>query len=233
MSEKVKVFKNPLELAEKLTFDFINFIKDRKDVNIALAGGSTPKIFYETLAKHSSAVNWKRIHIYWGDERCVPPDHQDSNFRMTKEALFTHINFPPENIHRIYGENDPVREALRYEKEITSKIPSLKLDWVLLGLGPDGHTASLFPNTENLKNENDLCVVEKHPESGQLRISLSLQLLMSAKRITFLVTGASKSEIIKKLLFEKIVSEDFPASLLYHQRKDCEWWLDKEAYPSV
>lgn len=234
MPDNIKVFKNPSELAEKLALNFMEFVKNKDIVNIALAGGSTPRLFYETLAKYASKVDWSNIHFYWGDERCVPPENKDSNYRMTKIALLDHIDIPKKNIHRILGENAPKDEALRYSAEISKNISSTEkfpsFDWILLGLGTDGHTASLFPDTDNLNNTEDLCVVAKHPESGQKRISFSLPLLQNAKRISFLVTGKNKTEIIHNLLEEKVASYSYPASLVYNKKLYPEWWLDDAAY---
>jgi len=229
MSDKIKVFKNPSELAEKLAEEFIHYVDNKSTLNIALAGGSTPKLLYETLAKHSNEIDWSKIHFYWGDERCVSPDHSDSNYLMTKTALLDYIDTPTENIHRLLGEDVPENEARRYDNEIKSNIPSLKFDWIFLGLGTDGHTASLFPNTENLKNTTDLCVVAEHPESGQNRISFTFSILEKADRISFLVTGSNKKDVIHKILVDKIVSDEYPVSLLFNKRKDIEWWTDENA----
>jgi 6-phosphogluconolactonase len=237
--DNIKIFENPIELSKKLVDEFINFCEGKERINIALAGGSTPKIFYTTLSqsKYCPEIMWKNIHIYWGDERCVPPNHSESNFLMVKQALIDHIQLPPENIHRIFGENSPSEECQRYSRELSANLPGMKgkpqFDWIFLGLGDDGHTASLFPCKPELSNNNDLCVVATHPQTGQKRISLGLPVLKNAARISFLVTNTGKGNIIERILGRKIVSPSYPASLLYNERPDAEWWLDKDAAEKI
>ena len=234
-SDNIKIFKNPAELSQRLAEEFIQYVDKKEKVNISLAGGSTPKIFYTTLSepKYKNQIDWSKIHFYWGDERCVSPDNAESNFLMTKTSLLDHIPIPKENIHRILGENNPESELIRYSDEIVHNLPIKKgipkFDWVFLGLGNDGHTASLFPNTKELENRKDICVITTHPETGQKRISFSYPLLENAARISFLVTNIAKAEMIRTIIEERSVDTKYPASLLYNKRKDCEWWLDEDA----
>ena len=171
--------------------------------------------------------------MFWGDERCVAPHDPDSNYRMVRISLLDHIDIPRENIHRIFGESNPPEEAQRYSEEILQHVPLEnnlpKFDWILLGLGNDGHTASLFPNSENLKISGKFCVVATHPVTGQKRVSLTLPVLENAGRLSFLVTNKKKNQILKKILSDKIISSQYPASLLYGNRNDAEWWLDWDA----
>jgi len=235
MSNNIKIFKDPLVLSEQLTEAFISFVASKAKVTIALAGGSTPKIFYTTLSqpKYQTRIDWSKIHLFWGDERCVPADDAESNYRMVKESLLNHINIPSKNIHPVHGKNLPKQEKNRYSDEIQSNLPLKNglpaFDWIFLGLGTDGHTASLFPNTENLKVTDQLCVVVEHPETGQQRISFTLPLLANAERISFLVTNKKKAHIIEKLLRCERLTTNYPASLLYEKRPDAEWWLDQDA----
>ncbi len=236
-NQKINIFTNPDELSQNLAVEFVDFIRNNKNdiINILLAGGSTPKIFYSYLAldKFKDKIEWGKVHFYWGDERCVSPDHSDSNYLMVKKSLLDKIDIPKENIHRIYGENSPEKEISRYSNELLNNLTIKEnipiFDWVFLGLGNDGHTASLFPNSKNLNNINDLCVVEIQPESGQRRISLSLPILKNAQKITFLVTGRGKAEIIKKLLIDREITNQYPASLLFSKNKNIEWCLDVDS----
>ena len=136
-----------------------NAIRARGECKVALAGGSTPRDMYQRLARAplASSLDWSCIQVLWGDERCVPPDHEASNYRMVREALLDHVPIPPANVHRIHGEDDPARAAAAYERVLRRllrtpsgpprAIPGRRIDLVLLGLGEDGHTASLFPGS--------------------------------------------------------------------------------------
>ncbi|MEL7342864.1 MAG: 6-phosphogluconolactonase, partial [Bacteroidota bacterium] len=169
--------------------------------HIALSGGSTPRLLFEYLSEHfRESIPWGDVHLWWGDERCVPPDHEESNYLMTKETLLKGVILPPENVHRIKGENSPADEAVRYANEMKKSIPQKNdlpvFDLIYLGLGTDGHTASIFPDRMDLLTSTDLTAVASHPESGQTRISLTGPVLNNARKIAFLVTGASKAELV-------------------------------------
>ncbi len=237
---EIKIYKNPHDLADALAADF-KFSVDRatkseQNYYVALSGGSTPFLFFERLASASyrENISWQHVHFFWGDERCVPPDHPDSNYGMTKKKLLDHITIPGANIHRIAGENDPVTEAMRYAKEIKNvtgqqhrALP--QFDWILLGLGTDGHTASLFPGPDVTGDRKNNCVVTTHPETGQKRISLSLPVINHTKRVSFLVTGAIKASLIAKILTGAEESQSLPASLVEPVNGILEWYLDQAA----
>ena len=162
---------------------------------VALSGGSTPKRMFEQLAK--MVMDWKHIHLFWVDERCVPPDHPDSNYGMTAEALLNHIEIPGENIHRIHGEQPPEPAALIYEKELRhffgEQLPVF--DLILLGLGSDGHTASLFPGSPALQEKKRWAVEVKHdapPPPLVDRVTLTIPVLKEAREVIFLVSGNRK-----------------------------------------
>ena len=140
-----------------------------------------------------------RICIFGGgDDRMVPPTDSESNYGEVQKRLFDHIQIPAENIHRIRGENEPHFELKRFEEELSAVIPNGVFDWIILGMGTDGHTASLFPHQTNFDDEN-LAIIAKHPESGQIRISKTAKLIEQTKRITYLVTGESKADILKEI----------------------------------
>jgi 6-phosphogluconolactonase len=163
----------------------------------------------------------------------VSPDDRESNFGMAKKALFSKIVIPSANIHRIHGEDDPHEEAARYSGEIseyTGKRDGLPVfDLVILGLGEDGHTASIFPYNIMLMKSEKVCEVAAHPLSGQKRITLTGSAINNAARVTFLVTGIKKSGIVEKILYKDATSLNFPASMIVPAYGDLIWFLDKEA----
>ena len=172
----------------------------RGQFTIALSGGSTPRGLYRLLASSAYAprLDWDRWHIFWSDERCVPPDHQDSNYRLAKEALLDHISVPDNHIHRMKGEAVPQKTAEEYETQIRgvlqSSVPSF--DLVLLGIGEDGHTASLFPGTVALTTKDRLVVDNWVPVLQTHRITFTLSLINAARVVAFLDTNESKADIL-------------------------------------
>lgn len=237
MKTEIKIFKTPEKLADRLADDFQNLVdeanKFNRDFFVALSGGSTPLLFFQKLASspHRENIAWQNVHFFWGDERCVPPDHPDSNYGMTKKNLLDLIAIPDENIHRILGENTPQDEAKRYAREIHQLLPISQnglpeFDWILLGLGDDGHTASIFPDSDVLEERTDICAVAVHPETGQKRITLTLPVINHAKRISFLVTGENKAKMVAKVLSG---DESLPASFVQPMHGILEWRLDEQA----
>jgi 6-phosphogluconolactonase len=177
-----KIFHTPSELAEafaaELTGSINDTIKKGSPFMLAVSGGNTPKLLYSILAeKYSLAVNWKNVHFFWVDERCVPPVNTQSNYGMTKQILFDKINIPERNIHRIRGEDDAAEEAARYTLEILSHTRSKKrlpvFDHIILGMGEDGHTASIFPGNLALVESEKICETAVNPISGQKRITMT------------------------------------------------------------
>ncbi|MFW5725090.1 MAG: 6-phosphogluconolactonase [Bacteroidota bacterium] len=202
--------------------------------SLALSGGSTPKSIFEYLSGPGSAkIPWKKIRFFWGDERCVPPDHKESNYRMTKENLFDKTPVPPENIFRIKAEDDPVTEARRYSKLVANYVPAVKnipiFDIVMLGLGEDGHTASIFPDEIDLFDSSDLFVATRNPYTGQHRISATGKIINNARRVFFLVTGASKAAVVEKIIKKQQNYKELPASRVNTQFHNVSWLLDQEA----
>ena len=228
----IDIFKDKTKLAEAFCEELLLLSANRDKVFLALSGGSTPKIVFQTLVKdYKSKINWNKIHLFWGDERCVPPDDEESNFGMTKKFLLDSISIPEENIHRIRGENNPDAEAKRYSEEIVKYVPLKKgfpsFDIVMLGIGEDGHTASIFPNQMQLLNSDNFCEVAVHPQSGQKRVTLTGRVINNAKEVIFLVTGKNKSQIIKKILVKK--SRKFPAEFIQPVEGNLKYFIDSEA----
>ena len=165
---------------------------------LVLAGGSTPRKTYEELARRKGALDVQRTWFLFGDERCVPPDHERSNYRMAREALFDPLGVPPERVLRMEGEHDPQDAARRYEERLRANLPvhDPRLDLVLLGIGPDGHTASLFPGTTALDEGERWVVSNWVPKFSEWRLTLTLPLLNRARHVAFLVSGADKATIV-------------------------------------
>jgi len=190
-------------------------------------------VYEELAARYRERIPWSLVHLYWGDERCVPPDHPESNYRMCKAHLLDRIDIPPENIHRIRGESAPAPEAERYAALLGENLPvkyrSPQFDLVMLGLGEDGHTASIFPHEAKLWDSRAYCEVATHPASGQKRVTITGRLINNAARVAFLVTGAGKAEKVMEILQEKEGFENYPASRVSPRSGGLFWFLDKEA----
>ena len=237
------VFENISELAEQLALDFNNAVAEKassgEKITIALSGGHTPKAFFEVLAQppYKEDIPWKNVIFFWGDERCVPPDNDESNYNMTNLSLLSHIDIPAKNVHRVLGEDPPTNEALRYAKVIEENVTSEKgfpqFDWIFLGMGDDGHTASLFPGSSNLTVNKKICVVAEHPKTGQKRVSITLPVINNAKRVSFLVAGASKEPVFKEILNKGSDPLPYPASKVEPEDGILEWYLDKAAAPEL
>jgi len=204
--------------------------------HFALAGGSTPKVVYERLAapEYRNQINWQKTHIWFGDERCVPADHPDSNYRMAFQALLNQVSVPESNIHRIAGEQQPEQAVNHYADELDRHIPKSAqgfpvFDLMLQGLGPDGHTASLFPETPALE-VNDRSVTAVYVEKmDSWRVSMTFPVLNAASNLLFLVAGAGKSEIILDL-FHQNNSDRKPYPVEMLRPSGCvEWFLDEAA----
>jgi 6-phosphogluconolactonase len=203
---------------------------------LALSGGSTPRSAYALLAspEFSGRVDWPRVHLFWGDERCVPPDHPESNFRMVEEALLAKIRIPPENIYRMPGEKGPKAAAEAYEAELrkffaVERGGRPRFDLIFLGLGDDGHTASLFPGVAAL-DEADRWIAAVYVEKFRsYRLTLTLPVLNAAAQVTFLVSGGSKAKIVGQILSSDISSSDYPAAKVRPSDGRLTWMLDPDA----
>ena len=211
-------------------------IQQRGRFAVALSGGSTPKRLFELLADelYRDRVDWSFVHFFWGDERFVPSTNQASNYHMTEVALLNTLELNNGNVHRVRTEmNSAEAAATAYEREIVSffqsgpgEIP--QFDLVLLGLGSNGHTASLFPHTHLLRENAHLVAAEYIEEVKQSRISFTAPLLNAAHNVLFLVTGAEKASITKEVLFGARDPERLPAQLI-HAAESETWLLDRAA----
>lgn len=231
---EVKVFKDKEEVAKRFSNYLGDLVAANETVHIALSGGSTPKIVFDLLAADfGEKIDWSKVHFYWGDERCVPPTDEQSNYKMTVDHLFSKINVPEGNIHRVIGESDPTREAMRYANLLEINLDRVEgipqFDLVILGMGDDGHTASIFPHEIELWDSQDHCVVATHPDSGQKRVSINGKVINTSKEVAFLVTGSGKAEKIDKIHHKKHGFEQYPASLVHPVSGKLTWFLDKDA----
>lgn len=213
-------------------------IRGRGRFTIALSGGSTPKRLFEILATsdYQRRVQWDRVHLFWGDERYVPSDHADSNFRMTMETLLSQVPIPPANVHRIRTELSPAEAvATNYESEIAhffagfspmspDRFPSF--DLIFLGLGTNAHTASLFPNSHALQESSHLVVAEFISEVNMWRITMTAPLLNTGRTIVFLVCGQNKAHVVRDVLFGDYDPERKPAQLIQPARGQLTWLID-------
>ncbi len=230
----VKVYKDKQEVAQKFSEYFTGLVGNTEEFHVALSGGSTPKIVFDVLASDfKEVIDWSNIHFYWGDERCVPPSDDQSNYKMTVEHLFSKLEIPKENIHRILGENDPKGEALRYSNLLEINLDRVEgtpqFDLVILGMGDDGHTASIFPHEIALWNADDHCLVATHPDSGQKRVSINGKVINKAKTVAFLVTGDGKAEKVEEIYNKKEGSEKYPAALVNPESDKLVWFMDEAA----
>ncbi len=221
-------------LAEEFAYQFQELTESQDELHVALSGGSTPKVVFDYLAKYFAAeIDWSKVFFYWGDERCVSPDDSESNFKMTQDHLFSKIAIPASNIFRIMGENNPADEAIRYGELLEKKLPKAneipQFDLVMLGMGDDGHTASIFPDSIQLWDSSKNCEVVSHPDTGQKRITITGKLINNAKRVTFLVTGGNKAEKVREIVKEEGNFRSYPASLVNPATADLIWFLDEEA----
>jgi 6-phosphogluconolactonase len=233
----IKISESQSELATELAGEIAEMIGRaafrKAPLTIALSGGSTPRLLFSVLGdKYPGNTDWKYVHFFWGDERCVPPDDADSNYGMTKKTLLDKIKIPGSNIHRIKGEAPPDREAVRYSaeiKKITRTLNDLPIfDLIILGLGDDGHTASIFPGNRGLLFSEKICEVASHPLSGQQRVTITGPVINNADNIIFLVTGSGKAKIVADII-EKPGAVSYPAASIEPVHGTLKWYLDIDA----
>lgn len=220
------------ELADEMVEYLELLLEDQPVVFLAISGGSTPPALFQTLVReHGGSSLWKRVHIFWADERCVDPSDPDSNFGTTRELLLD-LGIPVKQLHPMYKGGDIAEACRSYEVRLNRLLPLNgqnlpQFDLILLGLGSDGHTASLFSGRDH-PSDATCCIAVQHPQSGQWRISLSLQTLNAAGRVIFFVLGENKAEIISRILAGK-EGRQLPAGLVDPARGSLEWYLDREA----
>jgi 6-phosphogluconolactonase len=233
----VSIFDTPEQLAMAAAERFVEyeypFHGEQERFCLALAGGNTPRRVYELLASEQFAhrVEWPQVHLFFGDERCVPPDHPDSNYAMVYQALISKVSIPAKNVHRIIGEHNPREGATLYEDQLRAFFAGASwpgFDLVLLGMGEDGHTASLFPGSDALNERSKWVVTAKAPASAQDRITLTVPVFNHAARVIFLVTGSGKAERLAQVL-RSPGPDPLPAQAIQPIAGSLEWFVDQAA----
>jgi 6-phosphogluconolactonase len=245
MKAQINIFNNDSALINALADKFFSHITAlcgmKNKVSIALSGGNTPLQLFKRIASvrpdSNKSPDWNKVHIFWCDERCVPPHHPESNFGMANRYLLRALQISESNIHRIRGENKPEEEVIRYSEEIRKQVTMKNaipvFDWIFLGVGDDGHTASIFPDQLTLLYTDAICAVAVHPQSGQQRITLTGKTLNNAGLITFMVTGHSKSNRMKEIIRDEPAAKLCPARYIKPLHGKLEWYLDKEAAGNI
>lgn len=227
--------------AEALSIRAASIIRDRAKIaqdskgrfTLAVSGGSTPLRLFELLGtSFQKDIDWGRTDIFWVDERCVPPDDKDSNYKGAYDALLSKVDIPPENVHRIKGEMPPEVGAREYEEELLRSfgragVPAF--DLVILGVGEDGHTASLFPDAPSLSEEKRFAIPVYAEKLQSRRITLTLPVLNNAAMILFLATGRKKAGILREIIGNGKRNPKYPASLIQPVRGETLWLVDSEA----
>ena len=211
---------------------------------LALAGGSTPRGLYELLAtpRYARRIDWPQVHVFWGDERCVAPDHPDSNYRMAREALLDRVPVLPSNVHRIRGEDPPAAAAAAHEDDLRRvfstpdgpprEAPGTCFDLVLLGMGDNGHTASLFPGLTAVRERKRWVVAEYVSEVSMWRVTLTPPVINAAADVVFLVSGAGKASMLHRVLQGPRQPDTLPAQAIV-PRAGATWLVDVAAAASL
>lgn len=237
-NREIIICRDTDELSRKAAEQFVALARQAIAVHgrfsVALSGGSTPRALYSLLAtgEFSEQLVWRQIHLFWGDERCVPPDHAESNFRMVNESLLSKILIPGENVHRMTGEVEPAIAAAAYETELRQffsssqeKLP--RFDLVLLGLGEDGHTASLFPHSAALNETEHLVATVYVEKLNAHRLTLTFPVINNAAQITFLIAGQSKAAVVNGILAGQ--NSHAPAARIKPANDKLTWFITQDA----
>lgn len=233
LKNKIHQFASPIQTADAVATLIYQSSLKKQPFYMAVSGGSTPKLLFEILAKEfKEKVCWKDIKIFWIDERCVPPTDDESNYKMTHETLLKYVDIPEKNVFRIRGENNPYNEIERYEKLLAAELPQKNgfpcFDLILLGMGDDGHTASIFPNNLSLLEADRSVVATTHPATGQMRVTLTGKVIKNAAKTVFLITGKSKAETLRQIITETNRGKEFPAYYILKET-DAEIFGDETA----
>lgn len=228
-------------LARQAAFEFVRLanqaIASSGRFTVAFAGGSTPRKLYELLASEAfrTQVIWSNVEVFWGDERCVPPDHPDSNYRMAYEALLSKVPISPETIHRMPAEREDVARATdEYERTIRERFDLAagefpQFDLVLLGMGDDGHTASLFPGTAAIHEQRRLVVAHYVDKLKTNRLTLTPPVLNQGRTIYFLVSGEGKATTLKEVLQGPYEPDRYPSQIIRPESGRLIWLIDRPA----
>ena len=238
MRADLAVLPSAAALADATAARFVAAAEDaiasRGQFIVALSGGSTPRDTYRQLATEAlvSRVMWSRVQVLWGDERCVPPDHVESNYRMARETLLDRVPVPAENVHRIRGEDDPATAAGVYEATLRALLRTpagARIDLVLLGLGEDGHTASLFPGSATAREQTRWVMAARAAAASMWRITLTPAVINAAAEVLFLVSGGAKAGILRRVIEGPCRPQELPAQAIAPSNGRVRWCVDAAA----
>lgn len=237
MQINLQIFENGAQTSyavAELIKEKVKATSDGQFLNIAVSGGTTPRQLFELLGnEYETSIDWKKVRLFWVDERCVEPTDSESNFGMTYDAFLQKTLVPGENIFRMRGEEIPEYEAERYRDLLLKNLPARGgfpvFDLVLLGMGNDGHTASIFPNDLSLIDSEFSVAATVNPYTQQKRITLTGNTINNAHQIVFMITGESKSQILKEIIQNKPTAKNYPAAYIGNQKAKVDFFVDKPA----
>ena len=236
---KIQIVEDPAELASVAASKFkqlANETVEKKGIfNVALSGGSTPKAMFDLLSEepYKDSIPWLQVHLFWGDERHVPPDNKDSNYRMTREHLLSKIDIPPKNVHRVEAENSDAKQvATNYQKHLQqyfnlSKRETPQFDLVFLGMGDDGHTASLFPGTDAVHDFENLVAAPWVEKFNSHRITITPKVINNSDRVIFLVKGEEKADALVRVIEGEKDIDRYPAQVVDPTHGSVLWLCDR------
>ena len=220
---------------EHLLDAYASSVKDHGAFYMALSGGSTPKTIFEmlTASPYKEKIDWSKVHLFWSDERSVPKDHPESNYHMAMQAGFAKMPLLPGQVHRMIAEEKIEQHAAEYEKIITAELGDRPFDYMMLGMGEDGHTASLFPHTAALGEEHKLVVANWVPQKNTWRMTFTYPCINRAKHIVIYVMGSSKKEMLRKVLSDEGHFVDLPITKIGTKGHKALWICDSAAAESI
>lgn len=237
MQINLQIFENGAQISytvAELIKEKVKATHEGQFLNIAVSGGTTPRQLFELLGnEYETSIEWKKVRLFWVDERCVEPTDSESNFGMTYDAFLQKTLVPGENIFRMRGEEIPEYEAERYRDLLLKNLPAQGgfpvFDLVLLGMGNDGHTASIFPNDLSLIDSELSVAVNVNPYTQQKRITLTGNTINNANQIVFMITGESKSQILKEIIQNEPNAKSYPAAHIGNLKGKVDFFVDKSA----
>jgi len=234
-SREIKKYSTAQAAAEAIaTYMEKLILSDVERFDIALSGGNSPKILFDVLAgKFAKKIFWDNVYFWWSDERCVSPEDNDSNYKMAKEYLLDPLKIDYGHIHRIKGELKPEEASVDYSAKMTKELKQREgfpvFNLILLGMGPDGHTASIFPNQMDILKSEKCCEVSSFPATGQKRVTFTVKLINNADHIIFFVPGSSKQQRIKEIVCEDDQALKFPAYYICPKHGILLFFLDEDS----
>lgn len=238
MKPELRIFQDSEQLSRHAANLFIEesnkSIRERNRFLVALSGGGTPERLFQLLgSEYRDQVEWNKVHVFWGDERCVPPNNEGSNFHQANELLLSKVAIPESNIHRVLGELDPDSASKKYADTLKtfadSNLEFPRFDLVYLGMGEDGHTASLFPNSPVQVNEPVIAVTAKYQDRPANRVTLTQLVFNQARMVVFMATGEKKAETLAHVLSERYNPELYPAQRIDLKDGQLIWLVDESA----